>query len=144
MTKYKSFSYVRESIQTFESFHQEEDDTINLIQDFMISKQRSTWIESDIMNLFIRKSLYLIEGKMRSFIDLASVTIFEEGQGHFTSLIKNLIKTYPNKNIYAQNILNPIVQHILNKFGFKVDEKNSSDECVIMYLLQNDEVIDII
>ena len=110
--------------------------TVNSLEKFLSSKNRNAWIYSKDMKIYVRKSRYLINKEFIDFIDLASIEVYEKNKGHFTSFIKSLLIEYPYKNIYVQNIMNPALEHILNKLGFLVDEKMSMEGCVCMYKLK--------
>lgn len=89
---------------------------IGSIELFMQSTDRNRWINEDGIQLYVRKSKRLVNNQMIDFLDIASITIKDKNKGKFQSLLKLLMGKY--ENIYVESILNPIMCHILDKYGF--------------------------
>ncbi len=84
---------------------------------FIKSVERNKCINKDGINLYIRKSKRLINNVLYDFLDIASIEVKIKNKGNFTYFINIFQHKYPN--IYVENIMNPIVCHILEKFNFK-------------------------
>jgi hypothetical protein len=91
------------------------------------------------IKIYVRKSQRNImthEGhKLFPFLDLANIEVTEQGIGTFTNFLTELLKKYPDTNLYVESILNPKVESILKKFGFVYKSEDQFD--INMYLLKN-------
>lgn len=61
---------------------------------FMESTRRNTWLRCGHYALYVRKGMHLIEGRVQSCFDIASVNCDEDqmGKGHFKTLLKALTR----------------------------------------------------
>ena len=108
-------------------------DIFRQFDNFLLSNNKNEWINDGIIFMYIRKSKRCINTQFVDFIDLANVSILEDYQnkGIFTNFISEFIIRYPNLNIFAESILNPIVISILTKFKF-----SPINDLLNMYLIQ--------
>lgn len=93
----------------------------NDINQFLNSTIRNTYLYNEYMTLYVRKSKRFIEGKWYDCFDIASVEVIrqERGKGYFTSFLQTFIELYPDKNIFVESILNPVLKDKLLQFDFK-------------------------
>jgi hypothetical protein len=105
---------------------------------FLQSPERNMWLENKTVKLYVRKTKRLIEGQMVDFIDLASMSLKDEkdmGQGFFHHFLTRLLKVYPARNFFIENILNDRIPKHLIEFGFNYQNNNIEQPC--MYLIRN-------
>lgn len=113
---------------------------------FLASSDRNRWLFEDKIKVYVRKSTRIINKELRcKCLDIASIEV-EPGyynHGIFTDFMTQLLKEYPNLNIYVENICNPAVTHVLKKFDFKFKNDVSPMWSGIyqhdMYLIQDVE-----
>jgi hypothetical protein len=100
---------------------------------------RNTHVSVGPIILYTRKSKRLIEGKIVSVLDLASLTIDREYQkkGYFTAMINGLLEKYPHDNFFIESVLNSNVRKVGEKFGFKIKYQGAiPEDGYDMYLLR--------
>ncbi len=115
-------------------FDQYEADIFIQLEQFMQSPLRNKWLEDDNIKVYVRKSQRNIgQNKLYSFLDLASFEVVEQNKGTFTNFLTELLRRYPNVNLYVESILNPKVESILKKFNFVYHTNDPFN--VNMYLL---------
>ena len=95
-------------------------DFLKFVQEFLKGSERNKWFESDLCNVYLRKSQRFVEGKMSSFLDVANCTVFEQRKGTFTNILNELKKL--DTNLYIESVLNPAVTKTGLKCGFKIKE----------------------
>ena len=105
---------------------------------FLKSDEKNAWLENRTAKLYVRKSKRFIENGMLDFIDLATIGLKRDedmGQGFLHHFLSRLLKTYPDKNFYIENILNDRIPKHLIEFGFKIQPGTDLQPC--MYLIKN-------
>lgn len=87
---------------------------------------RNHWFYTSLFKLYARKSFHVVDGKAYQFIDIASIAVEPEYQntGIFTTLLKTLLNRYPNENFFIESVVNPVVTHVAQKFGFIIQLVN--------------------
>lgn len=104
------------------------------LQEFLESSLRNAWIVDGFIDVYVRKSKRIIDGKMVDCFDVASVSVQEDqqGKGLFTDFMRMVIERM-DCCIYVESILNPAVERICESLGFTV-VRNFED--VNAYLLK--------
>lgn len=92
----------------------------NLIDEFIQSKLPCKWIEGDILAVYLRKGIHLIDGKMLDTLDVANIRSIPKEyrrQGYFKAFMLK-IESY-GKPVYVECIHNPSLLKMLNKHGYQ-------------------------
>lgn len=92
---------------------------LNKLNDFINSSKRNEWIFSSGIRMYVRKSKRYYKKEFIDCLDLASAETDEYGTGLFTYILEQILKKYPNKNIFAESILNDRLYTFLLKYGFE-------------------------
>jgi len=71
--------------------------------------------EPGFQDLYVRKSRRMLDGELREVLDIANVTVTEEGTGTFTRLVERLST---NHSLFVENVLNHRFRKGLLKLGF--------------------------
>ena len=95
-------------------------DIFDQIDLFMLLPRRNVWIVDEAMDIYLRKSSRVVEGKGYNFIDFASIEVTKQGEGFFTAFLAEFRKMYPTKNIFVESILNKRFAEFLVKKGFTI------------------------
>jgi hypothetical protein len=98
---------------------------IELLADF-IERHRnrkygaSEWLNGDDMAVYVRKSVprILNDGHKYPTLDIASVTVYRRGQGHFTKFLREAHAMNPWPATYVENVLEPRLGKFLLGEGF--------------------------
>lgn len=102
------------------------------IDEFINSQYRNHWLNLPKIKVYVRKSKRIIDGKIINFFDIASVEVSKTSQkkGVFTKFLQSLLIDYPEQNLYIESILNPILFDFLERYKFKIHNKEN------MYLIR--------
>ena len=92
-----------------------------LIDSFMSSKLRNAWLQTDSVNMYVRKGVHIIDGQLTNTFDLASITIAENKRG--CGLFKEIILYIESLGlpVYVESILNPKLADMLERHGYSLD-----------------------
>jgi predicted N-acetyltransferase YhbS len=119
-------------------------DAVRDLHFFLKKPVNRVWIRNEAINLYVRKSTRIVEGREFAFLDLANIEVAEkyQNQGFFQSLLKEILE-FKDLNFYAENVCSDVSEHIFRKFNFKpvnLDHLQSSPIMKIsdFYLIQNE------
>jgi len=93
----------------------------------------SGWITSSQGAVYVRKGVHLIDGRLVTTLDLASIDMVAPGQGHFTRFLEQAKDLNPWDAIYIENVLNPRFAEHLRRSGWS-EIPNQDAPC--FYLLR--------
>lgn len=80
----------------------------------------NSWVkEPGFTALYVRVSQRLIEGELRTMIDLASIEAKRPGHGVFTQLVARLRSQYPDYGLFVESVLTERFEQGLRRRGFK-------------------------
>jgi hypothetical protein len=79
------------------------------LREFIESKHRNAWLPLDGIDVYVRRSKRLIDGKFVSCLDLANMTAHKTGRGAWTRFIE-MVKSCPEVQtefqfIFVENVL---------------------------------------
>ena len=103
-------------LKLFESLHK---DSMENIKKFINSDDRNIWVKFETMEIYVRKSKHIIEGKIIDFLDLANFNIpnpKKKRKGTFTRFLIECNKL--NKNLFIENVMNPDIINRIEQLGF--------------------------
>ena len=93
--------------------------------EFVNDEERNRWLEVGESHIYVRKSQRFLEGQTYKCFDIANVEIENKNEGIFSGFLQKVLDKYNRNNFYVESILNPAMNHILEKSGFKYkDEQN--------------------
>ena len=97
------------------------------------SGQKKQWIRSEsvgsdgynLIDAYVRKGDYMVEGKRVPTIQLANIQTSEDvrGQGIFSTIIKHIEKKHPDKTLVIEEVSENSIA-LAKKNGFEPDERN--------------------
>lgn len=123
-------------VKTFESFvdkdflENEKAKMIESINSFLNDDQlRNTYIQNDVLSLYIRKSRRVLNGEIVKCLDLANISIEEEyqNQGIFKMVVNVINELNPYEWLMIENTLNPVLVEWGKKYH--LDEFSNYDMC---------------
>ena len=80
---------------------------------------RNSWVRFPGMkNLYVRQSLYGINSKLVSSIQIANREASKPGNGAFRRLIEHLVFKYPDLAVVVENVHSDLFASILEHMGF--------------------------
>jgi len=88
---------------------------IDKLSAFIHSGLRNTWVMTEDMNLYVRKSKRSYKGVIIECFDFASIEIKNPGNGIFTELLKQFELKYPHINIFVESVLTDRFSNHLKK-----------------------------
>ena len=83
------------------------DDLKKFIKESETSFTSSKWLSDDKMQVYIRKGHHLIDGKMKTCLDIANVTVYKKSRGTFTAFLKEAHELNPWCATFAECIQEP-------------------------------------
>lgn len=99
---------------------------IELLADFIErhkderSWPNNEWLNGDDMNVYVRRSVpRCINDGRHVTLDIASVTVYKQGQGHFTKFLAEAEKLNPWPAIYVESVQEPRFGRFLLRMGYK-------------------------
>ena len=108
---------------------------IELLADF-IERHRdgrawpnNEWLNGDDMAVYVRRSVprYLTDDPKKEekyvTLDIASVTVYEKGQGNFTRFLEEAEKLNPWPAIYVESVLEPRLEKFLLRKGYTEQDR---------------------
>lgn len=98
-------------------------------------RTKSEWLSDDLMQVYVRKGVHMIDGELRTCLDIASVEVYVQQKGTWTDFIWKAHKMSPWYCTYVECVHNPVLLAWLlkNKFLPTSCERES------FYLLKNVE-----
>lgn len=124
-------------ISDFISMNESHDysDIFAKLDSFIASPKKNEYISDGNITVYVRKSSRVPEGEMLEFLDIANIGVERQNAGTGKGFFTELLKRYPNTNIFVESILNPAIEHILNGLGFKQVRHYEINQS--MYILRN-------
>jgi hypothetical protein len=84
------------------------------------------------MKVYVRRGRHLLEGKLRSTLDIATIDVVEQGKGTFTSFLDLAQKLNPWDATYIENVLEPRFATYFLKRGWLEANFDSPTPCFYM------------
>ncbi len=100
---------------------------IDLLADFIERHRHKThsfgtneWLNGDDMAVYVRKSVPRImnDGTKLVTLDIASITVYQKGQGNFTRFLEEAEKLNPWPATYIENVLEPRFARFFQRIGY--------------------------
>lgn len=108
---------------------------VDQIESFLNSPLRNTWLDNDIIKVYVRKGSHIVEGKTNKFLDIANIQIEVQSKGTYTLMLSKIMQRFPTQNIFVESIMDERFLNFHTKQGFKVQYvNNDSTNCV--YILK--------
>ena len=78
------------------------------------------WLNGDDMSVYVRRSVprILNDGEKYVTLDIASINVYQQSQGHFTAFLAEAEKLNPWPAIYVENVLQPRFEKFFKKKGY--------------------------
>jgi hypothetical protein len=99
-----------------------EDSVLKKLEAFLASVETrltaNEWLTDDKMQVYVRKGRRLIDGKMRTTLDIANVEVYDKGQGTFTDFLNKAHDMHPWDATYVECVHNPDLAVFLVRYGF--------------------------
>lgn len=91
---------------------------MSALRDFIKSNQRSAWVHSKDISVYLRKSQRVVNGKMLSALDIASIDVEKESQGKgiFTAFLVEAESL--GVPIFIENVLTRKFSEFFRKRGY--------------------------
>lgn len=88
------------------------------------------WFDNNCVKMYIRRRKRVIEGQFVNSLDLATIEVEPtcRRQGVLTYVLERLHSNNPYDVTYVENILNPVVEHTVDKLGWQRDPGMSYDK----------------
>lgn len=90
--------------------------------EFLAGRDRNAWIRVGPFEIYVRKSVRMIEGSQRHCLDIASINNLKTmGQGEFKALLPQILHiahVWDKSIVYAENLLNLRLEDYLKREGF--------------------------
>lgn len=108
------------------------------LDQFLESNLRNAWLKYPSMQVYVRRGHHLIEGSIHAVLDIASCVVNEKKQkrGIFTSFVEDAEKQALNANldgIFAESILNPVLEPFFEKRGYTRDKTSQSINYYLLF-----------
>lgn len=86
----------------------------------------SRWLEEDpTLHVYVRRAYHLLGGKMRTVLDIASVTAEPTGTGRFTRFLEWIEDVQPFDGVYIESIVSERFENFFIDRGYiKVEYDN--------------------
>jgi hypothetical protein len=112
---------------------------IEQLEDFVktVGYIGTKWLEDDLMRVYVRKGRHMCGKKMKLTLDIANVTVFEEGKGTFSRFIAKAHELNPWDATYVECVQNERLASWLFRNGWSVVEQGGIPES--FYLLKKPE-----
>ena len=108
---------------------------INEILNFLNSKEKTLYVTDEVIKIYLRKSTrYYQKRAIVNCLDIANISIPEViwNNGIGTRFFEVLFDKFSEYNIYIENVLNPALIHILEKFNLEKHYVCDEDVCYII------------
>jgi hypothetical protein len=76
------------------------------------------WLDDDKMQVYVRKGIHMIDGKVRTCLDVANVEVYVQQEGTWTDFIWKAHGMNPWDCTYIECVHNPVLAAWLLKNGF--------------------------
>ena len=86
-------------------------------------------LQDDRLAVYVRRARRIFDGELSWCVDIGSVNVIrqrDEGKGYFRDFITWLEANCPENYIYIENVLNPRLEIMLEKHGYKVHQREQT------------------
>lgn len=98
--------------------------TINELKIFLNSKDRNTWIRTNILQVYVRKGIHLINNNLVTTLDIANIEVKDKNKGIGTKFINIAHLSHNFKATFIESILNERFYQYLQKNGWNKIENS--------------------
>lgn len=100
------------------------------LDEFLAGSENRKWLGWKSAQIYVRKSHRLLEGEMRSVLDVANLSIEprDQGKGIFRDFIIHAELVNPYWGVYVENLLNKELEAKLLQHGYQIDKRSSMFE----------------
>lgn len=102
---------------------------------FLQEGLRNAWIKHPDLKIYMRKGRRIINRKTIKVVDIANVSAFKRGQGHFTKFLDELENRIKNHfdAIFIENVMDERFKNFFLKHGYEIQYENNGLTCLIKY-----------
>lgn len=114
------------------------DQLTTFIEESKNKRVNNTWLEDDLIKIYIRKGRRLYKGDPFTTLEIANVSIEEEinqKKGLFSAFLTKAHELNPWQATYIENVINPFLFNHLLKKGWHLNDKTilTTENCFFLF-----------
>lgn len=113
-------------VKTLSDYNKMNESILDTVSEFMAdfdsfinqNQSQRKWLLINGFKMYVRKSKRYYNGNIIDCVDLATIESTTTGTGLFTLILEEILRKYPNKNLYVESILTNKFYNFFKKYGF--------------------------